>query len=104
MLTPLSPSARILRNPTTIWTKLETNIVLVDVKLAEYYKMNALGGFVWKAIEHASTLDSLVQVVLSQFRVEEAQCRLDLIAFLTQLQADGLVTLDDGGSSIPLSQ
>jgi Coenzyme PQQ synthesis protein D (PqqD) len=81
----------ISRNPSTIWTKLDGKVVLLNVELARYYEANTLGSLIWEQLEEPCTADDIVERIVSRYRVDREQCQADVSKFLDSLAQVGLL-------------
>jgi hypothetical protein len=53
--------------------------------------LNEVGAFVWDALRQDQTVQALAQAVAQAFEVSVEQAAADLVPFLEQLRASGLV-------------
>jgi hypothetical protein len=81
----------ISRNPSIIWTKLDKNLVLLNIELARYYETNAVGGLIWELLDEPRTVADIVDRVVARFRVDPEQCQADVLKFLEALGKSGLL-------------
>lgn len=72
----------------------ETLIVPVRGKvgdLVSIYSFNATGTLIWKLLDSPASLDQLTAAVEREFEVEAATARQDVVQFLQEMSAAGLV-------------
>lgn len=50
-----------------------------------FYVLNTLGAFIWNRIEKPTAADVVLEKIVQEFAVEEAQARNDLQAFVAKL-------------------
>jgi hypothetical protein len=66
--------------------------------LSHIFQLNEVAGFVWNALESATSADDLVQKVITTFEVEDEEARRDVIDLLETLENAGLVRTELHGS------
>ena len=55
-------------------------------------RMNGTGAFLWNLLSGKDmTEDELVSAVLSEYEVDEARVRIDVVAFATKLRENGII-------------
>ena len=71
---------------------LEGEAVLLDLDTKRYYRLNATGARIWKALEQGLEPQQIVDALVAEFEVDEATARTELDRALSDLRARGLVT------------
>lgn len=72
----------------------ETLIVPVRAKvgdLASIYSFNGTGSLIWKLLESPKTFEDLASAVAREYEVEPARARQDVVEFVAEMKAVGLV-------------
>jgi hypothetical protein len=85
----------ISRNPSIIWTKLDRNVVLLNIELAHYFETNAVGGLIWELLDEPRTVSDIVERVVARYRVDREQCQADVLKFLDALAESGLLAREE---------
>lgn len=65
--------------------------VMMDVTTGKYYNLGEIGGRIWALLEMPMTLDALISKLTDEYDVSPEQCRADIMPFLNQLLARGLL-------------
>ena len=74
--------------------EVENEIVLLDLKEAEYYGLDAVASRIWTLVQkHDGHPDRILETMAAEFDIGTEQLRTDLCAFLSMLEQSGLVTL-----------
>lgn len=60
---------------------------------SKIHSLNDTGSRIWELLADEPTVGELVAQIHSEFKVSEEQARADVIAFLEELAAKGMVTL-----------
>jgi hypothetical protein len=70
---------------------LEGEAVLLDFATKRYYRLNATGAFIWKALEQQLEPAAIVDSLVEQFDVDAATARPEVTRLLAELHAQGLL-------------
>ena len=84
----------ILRNPEICAAELDGEICLFHPENAQYLNLNATGSAIWTVLEAPTDREGLVAQLLARFEVEEATCRKETEAFLSEAFALGMLLED----------
>jgi len=60
-----------------------------------YYGIDEIGAFIWGVLEEPRTLEYLRETILSTYQVDRETCNSDVMAFLADMNAAGLIEIDD---------
>ena len=82
-----------LISPEVLFRELAGEAVLLDLKSQRYFGLDPVGTRIWQLLDERRRTDGLLEAMLDEFDVEEAQLRQDLDAFLHQLTDAGLIEL-----------
>lgn len=74
-----------------ISTELDGETVILDIASGIYSGLDPVGTMVWNMLEKPVAFTEIVQAVLAQFDVTEAQCSDDLCGFLNDLYQNKLI-------------
>lgn len=72
---------------------LAGEMVLLNLADGVYYGLDAVGAHIWRNIEEPRAIRAIVDQVVARYDVEWAQCEHDVLVFLADLLAHGLVTV-----------
>jgi hypothetical protein len=68
--------------------------VLLDLTRKQYHRLNATGGFIWRALERGDEADAVVRALCEEFDVSEESARASLARFASGLVEMGLLAED----------
>jgi hypothetical protein len=74
---------------------LEDEVVLLDLKSGVYCSLEGVGARIWNLLEPGRTLRQVLAWLVAEYDVEPSRCARDLLTFVTELRARGLVEVDD---------
>jgi hypothetical protein len=78
-----------------IFTDLDGEVVILNLKTGIYYGLNGVGSSIWYLIQHPKAISEIKDALIAQYKVEPDQCEKDLLALLDTLQDEGLVEIKD---------
>lgn len=78
---------------------LQGELVLLSLNSGIYFGLDHLGTRIWHLLQDGRTLQQVLDTVLQEYDVPEAQCRQDLLNLLTQMREKGLIEVSNGTAS-----
>lgn len=67
-------------------TDLAGEKVMVDFAHGKYFMLKGVGNDIWDMLEDNMAVDTIINRLLEEYDVEEAQCVKSTISFLAQLE------------------
>jgi hypothetical protein len=86
---------RIVRSDEPIWSPAGPEVVMLSVEQGKYFGLNEIAAAIWERIEHPIGVDALCDSLRHDFDVSREQCEAEVLAFLDQLSAKGLIRVMD---------
>ncbi|MFB9325040.1 lasso peptide biosynthesis PqqD family chaperone [Paenibacillus aurantiacus] len=83
---------RIVQEPGNIVSDMDGETVMLSIERGKYYNFSEVGGSIWQAVRQPSTVREVVAAIMAEYEVDEQECRLEVVAYLEKLLAEGLVT------------
>lgn len=80
--------------------ELNGEAVILNLKNGKYYGLNPVGAEIWNLLKKPVRLSKIVKRLLSEFDVDEQECRLEVESFLTLMENEGLVEI----INVPIDQ
>lgn len=65
--------------------------IILNLATGAYFGLDAVGASVWNLLLEPTTVVKVRDAIVTEYAVEPERCKQDLLAFLGQLQANGLV-------------
>lgn len=69
----------------------DAGFMLVDLKTERYYGLNATGGRVCRLLGDGESVETMVDIIASEYGVEKGPCRRDIEQLLGKLAAWGMI-------------
>lgn len=71
--------------------------VILDLNDGVYYRIDVVGTAVWTMLDMRSlTIEEITRAIVGGHEVETEDCRHDVLAFVNEMAAAGLVEVGDG--------
>lgn len=70
--------------------------VILDMKSGIYFGLNEVGARIWQLIQEPINIDILCKTLLSEYNVEEEQCKNDILKLLQEMLAQKLIVIKNG--------
>lgn len=84
--TPLRP------NPEVVAKRLDQATVLVDISTSRIFELNETGTRLWEMLGQGLDVERIVQQLVHEFNVAEAEAAAQVNRLLVRLQTEGLVS------------
>ena len=98
----LTPDQVVSRNTSTASRIIGGEAIILTPLDSKIRNLNETGSRIWELLAEKPTVGDLVLHIHREFDVSEEQARLDVMTFLEQLTAKGLVTAQgDGDDTLP---
>ena len=87
--------ARIFRKTNNLSSKIDNELVILNVNKGEYNGLDEIGSDIWNQLESPMILSDLIAKLVEKYNVNEQQCTLDVIDFITELEKAGLISIEN---------
>jgi hypothetical protein len=68
--------------------------VMMSIEKGRYYSLDPVGSRVWELIEKPVKVSELIDALLLKYDVDRATCEQDVLAFLEDLNKDGILRVN----------
>ncbi|HDR3888952.1 TPA: lasso peptide biosynthesis PqqD family chaperone [Bacillus cereus] len=69
--------------------------VMMSIHNGKYYNLGGIGGEIWSLINELISVNQVIDILLSRYMIEEAECKEQVLSFLNHLYAEGLISVDE---------
>ena len=73
---------------------LQGEVVILDLKTGVYFGLDPVGTRIWHLLQEHQSLQKVLDSLVEEYEVTEAQCMEDLISFVAQIRERGLVEVN----------
>ena len=88
---PLTLNSCVVRSEDFITSTVENDLVMMSLEKGAYYSLDSIGSQIWESIMVPVSITELCHKLTTQFDVDSAQCQADVLAFLNELQKEGMI-------------
>jgi hypothetical protein len=92
----LSGTAVVTRNDGLLTAEVDGELMAMSVEKGICYGLNAVGTRIWALIAEPRTVEELCALLVSEYEVDPAQCRSEVLGLLEDMSAEGLATIQAG--------
>jgi hypothetical protein len=77
---------------------LDGEAAILNVQTGIYYGLEEAGAAVWRMVSAPRTVAEIIEGIISEYDVDAAQCRGDVLRLLGELAEHGLIEVADGSA------
>jgi hypothetical protein len=89
----LTPDTVVVLNGGLIDAEVDGEVVALSVEQGTCYGLNRVGSRIWKLIERPIRISDVCAALLPEYSVEPDVCEREVLDFLGQLLAQGMISL-----------
>jgi hypothetical protein len=78
---------------------LDGEAAVLNLATGTYYGLDRVGATIWQHIQTPTCVSDIGEALVTQYEVDAATAKSDLVSFLTDMMREGLVELFDEASS-----
>ncbi|WP_459501936.1 lasso peptide biosynthesis PqqD family chaperone [Bacillus sp. C1] len=91
----ISLNSFIVQGQENVVSDMDGEKVMMSIHNGKYYNLGGIGGEIWELINELISVKQLVDILMSRYMVEEAECQEQVFSFLNHLDAEGLILVKD---------
>ena len=77
-----------------LYTELDGEAVLLNLKTGYYYTLNEVGTHLWALLAEHASFDSIIEEMLGSYAVEQDELERDVLEIIADFREHGLVEDD----------
>lgn len=74
---------------------LDGEYAMMNTEKGKYYGLDSVASRIWELLDEQKTVDSLIELLLTEYEVKRSTCENDVIEFLEKLNQEGLILVVD---------
>lgn len=82
-----------------VFRDLQGELVLLNLNGGVYFGLDAVGTRIWHLLREHQSLQKVLNALLQEYAVTEAQCRQDLLGLVTRMLDKGLLEISHGSGT-----
>lgn len=94
----MDKDAIVTRNDEMMSAPVDREIVFLNQSTDSYVALDEVGRQIWDLLDRPRRVGELVDVLCSEFDGSREAITADVVAFLHELDGEGIVRIDDGGA------
>jgi len=87
----ISTSSIVVASKDQVSSDLAGETVLLSMQSAMYYGLDQVGSRIWELVREPIRVSDLRDAIMREYDVEAESCEADVLAFLRELVANGLI-------------
>ena len=97
MSPPSTPdlNSRVQRREDVPWKVLDDTVIILDLKEGDFFELDEVAARIWNGLDGVRTIEELARALVDQYGIDIETARSDVIAFVSDLYAKGLVVFAD---------
>jgi len=89
----------IMRKNQYLTSDMDGERVMMSIESGKYYNLGGIGGRVWDMMETPIVIRQIIEHLLQEYEVDREICEQQVIRFLQQMKAEGMVQIVSSDSS-----
>jgi len=90
----ISLASRLSAAPDVLSRSLAGQAVILNSRTGKYYQLDAVGARMWECLTKQRHVELAYRELLAEYDASEDRLREDLLGFIEELVADGLLQVD----------
>lgn len=91
----MDENTKISRNPNRLYSRLDDEIVMIDLDTGKYYRLNETGTRIWDFAKKAGiSLGEIATRISKEFEVDRATSLKDLVYFMKTIENKKVFTTE----------
>ena len=90
---PVNSNTILQRNPDQLFTMIDDEVVMLNIKHEEYLNLNGHASYIWQQLETPLSLSELTDHLCSAYNVEKKVCIKDTLEFITELVEKDIIQI-----------
>ncbi|MGG4489208.1 lasso peptide biosynthesis PqqD family chaperone [Metabacillus idriensis] len=83
----------VCQKPGFIVSDMDGDKVMMSVENGKYYSLGYVGGDIWDIISEPIVIEKIIEKITSSYKVEAAQCKEQVVSFLSSLHKEHLIII-----------
>jgi hypothetical protein len=71
--------------------------IILSIKTGIYYTLDPIGSRIWSIIKDPVQVGKIRDIIIREYDVDKAKCEEDLISLFSDLEKEGLITIETSG-------
>ena len=81
---PINSNTILQRNPDQLFTMIDDEVVMLNIKHEEYLNLNSHASYIWQQLKTPRSFGELTDLLCSAYNVEKKVCIKDTLDFIIE--------------------
>lgn len=90
----LTLESRVVQITGNIESEMDGEKVLMNIENGKYYNLGSIGGEIWELISKPMKVSKLINILVSQYNVNQEECEEQVLDFLELLNKQQLIQFE----------
>ena len=90
---PINSNTILQRNPEQLFTMIDDEVVMLNIKLEEYLNLNSHASYIWQQLETPHSFVELTEQLYSVYNVEKKVCIKDTLDFIREFVEKDIIQI-----------
>ena len=90
---PINRNTILQRNPDQLFTMIDEEVVMLNIKQEEYLNLNSHASYIWQQLESPHSFGELTDQLCSVYNVEKKLCIKDTLEFIVDLVEKDIIQI-----------
>jgi len=92
---PINSHTILQRNPNQLFTMIDDEVVMLNIKYEEYLNLNSHASYIWQQLEKPCSFGELTDQLCSVYDVEKSLCIKETQGFIKELVEKDIIQIID---------
>ena len=89
----INPNNKIIRKENALFTRMDNELVMMDMDKGLYFGLNSTGADLWSLISHPIKLSDILIELSKKYKCSQDVYKVDVIKFFLALEKNGLIEI-----------
>jgi hypothetical protein len=90
---PINSHTILQRNPEQLFTVIDDEVVMLNIKLEEYLNLNSHASYIWQQLETPHSFGELIDHLCSAYHVDREVCIKDTLDFIIEFVEKDIIQI-----------
>jgi len=87
-------NTKLLLNQELLQSEIDGETIMMSIDNGKYYGLNTIASRIWEILKTEPLFSELVNILLSEYEIEEKQCNQETLEFLENLIKNKLIKIE----------
>lgn len=83
------------RNHKHLFSKIDGDIVMINIERGEYYNLDEVGGDIWNYLSVPHSFKDIINYLIDEYDVSSKECEKDVKPYLEELLSNNILLTNE---------